>query len=135
MLEFDHLDQLVLTVTDIDRTCSFYTNVLGMRIEAFGNGRNALWFGKQKSNLHLAAHAFEPKANSPKPGPADLCFIVATPLEKAITHPALCKVQIEQGPVDRTSATRPITSIYLRDPGENPIELSTPKRTDERSPE
>jgi len=48
----DHLDHLVLTVEDIDTTCSFYVRVLGMREIVFGAGRRALVFGEQKINLH-----------------------------------------------------------------------------------
>jgi catechol 2,3-dioxygenase-like lactoylglutathione lyase family enzyme len=33
-------------------------------------------------------------------------------------------VEIEDGPVERTGATGPILSVYLRDPDQNLIELS-----------
>jgi len=36
------LDHLVLTVADIERTCAFYTQVLGMEVVTFGAGRTAL---------------------------------------------------------------------------------------------
>jgi len=29
-MKIDHLDHLVLTVADIESTCTFYTNILGM---------------------------------------------------------------------------------------------------------
>ncbi len=35
-----------------------------------------------------------------------------------------CSVEIDSGPVRRTSANGPIESIYIRDPDGNPIELS-----------
>lgn len=35
-----------------------------------------------------------------------------------------CGVVIEEGPVARTGAMGPITSIYFRDPDENLIEVS-----------
>ncbi|MDK9717138.1 MAG: VOC family protein [Trichlorobacter sp.] len=41
----DRIDHLVFTVADIEATCSFYQQVLGMRMEAFGAGRKALCFG------------------------------------------------------------------------------------------
>jgi catechol 2,3-dioxygenase-like lactoylglutathione lyase family enzyme len=56
------LDHLVLTVRDLDATVRFYRDGLGMRLETFGEGRNALHFGSQKINLHLAGREFEPKA-------------------------------------------------------------------------
>jgi len=125
-MHIDHLDHLVLTVADLDVTVDFYTRVLGMQEVTFGEGRKALSFGVQKINLHQAGREFEPKAERPTPGSADLCFIVATPLEEVIAHLAAQGVAILEGPVRRTGATQPIRSVYVRDPDFNLIELSNP---------
>ena len=125
-MHIDHLDHLVLTVADLDVTTDFYTRVLGMQPVTFGEGRKALAFGRQKINLHQAGREFEPKAERPTPGSADLCFIVATPLEAVIAHLEQQGVAILEGPVQRTGATGPIRSVYLRDPDLNLIELSNP---------
>jgi catechol 2,3-dioxygenase-like lactoylglutathione lyase family enzyme len=69
------LDQLVLTVCDLGATVAFYER-LGMRHVEFAPGRHALASGSQKLNLHGAGHEFEPKAEVPTPGSADLCFLV-----------------------------------------------------------
>lgn len=118
------LDHLVLTVKDIERSIAFYTTVLGMRKEEFGQGRIALKFGDQKINLHQLHKELEPKAYTPLPGSADLCFITTTPLEEAIAHVQNCEVDIIQGPVERTGATGPILSFYFRDPDQNLIEIA-----------
>ncbi len=123
-MQIDHLDHLVLTVADVDATLDFYTRVLGMQLVTFGEGRKALAFGNQKINLHQAGREFEPKAERPTPGSADLCFIVATPLYEVIAHLEAHRVAIVEGPVKRTGATGPIRSVYLRDPDLNLIELS-----------
>ena len=120
----DHLDHLVLTVKDIDMTCNFYADVLGIEITTFAGNRKALKFGSQKINLHQAGHEFEPKAASPTPGSADLCFISNQPLEKFITHLHDQKVDIEAGPIQRTGATQTILSVYIRDPDGNLLEIS-----------
>lgn len=125
MIVVDRLDHLVLTVADIGSTVAFYTRALGMRVETFGAGRTALKFGAQKINLHEAGREFEPKAARPAPGSADLCFVVATPLDEAAAHLAKLGIAIVEGPVARTGATGPIRSIYVRDPDGNLIELST----------
>lgn len=125
-MNIDHLDHLVLTVADLDVTVDFYTRMLGMREVTFGEGRKALSFGAQKINLHQAGKEFEPKAERPTPGSADLCFIVATPLEEVIAHLAAQGVTLLEGPVRRTGATGPILSVYVRDPDFNLIELSNP---------
>lgn len=125
-MQISHLDHLVLTVADLDATVDFYTRVLGMRPVRFGEGRKALAFGNQKINLHQTGREFEPKAERPTSGSADLCFIVATPLDEAIAHLKAQGVSIIEGPVQRTGATGPIRSVYLRDPDLNLIELSNP---------
>jgi len=125
-MQISHLDHLVLTVADLEVTTDFYCRVLGMQVVTFGEGRKALAFGGQKINLHLAGREFEPKAELPMPGSADLCFIVATPLEEVIAHLGRQGVVILEGPVRRTGATGPIRSVYLRDPDLNLIELSNP---------
>lgn len=122
----DRLDHFVLTVADIEATCAFYQRVLGMEVRSFGPlGRKALHFGRQKINLHQRGKEFEPKAAHPTPGSADLCFIASGPLDAVIAHLKASDVPIEEGPVDRTGATGPLRSVYIRDPDQNLIEIST----------
>ncbi len=123
-MKISHLDHYVLTVRDIDKTVDFYQDTLGMQKELFGNGRVALKFGNQKINLHTFGTETEPKAGQVQPGSADLCFILSTPLDEAIQHLNLCGVEIIDGPVRRTGAMGPITSVYFRDPDRNLIEIS-----------
>ena len=120
----DRLDHLVLTVADVDVTVDFYQRVLGMEPVSFKGGRRALAFGNSKINLHQAGHEFEPKAEHPGPGTADLCFIVDEPIDRIQAELIAHGVDIEEGPVERTGATGPILSVYLRDPDRNLIELS-----------
>jgi catechol 2,3-dioxygenase-like lactoylglutathione lyase family enzyme len=123
-MNIDSLDHLVLTVADIDRTCAFYAKVLGMQVATFGNGRKALSFGTQKINLHQHGNEFEPKAQAPTPGSADLCFITTVPLTDVIAHLAACGVQVIAGPVERTGARGSMVSVYFRDPDMNLLEVS-----------
>jgi catechol 2,3-dioxygenase-like lactoylglutathione lyase family enzyme len=122
--QIDHLDHLVLTVKDVDASCRFYEKVLGMKVVTFGAGRKALSFGHQKINLHASGKEFEPKAAHPTPGSADLCFITRQPLDVVMQHLAAAGVALLEGPVQRTGATGPIVSVYLRDPDQNLIEIS-----------
>ncbi|RFU43458.1 VOC family protein [Actinomadura logoneensis] len=123
-MRIDRLDHLVLTVADIQVTVDFYTRVLGMEAVTFGAGRTALAFGNSKINLHEAGREFEPKAHRPTPGSADLCLISGDSLEQVIADFAAHGVTIEEGPVERTGATGPIRSVYVRDPDRNLIEVS-----------
>ena len=123
-MRVERLDHLVLTVADIDASCTFYQRVLGMQVVTFGQGRKALAFGQQKINLHLHGHEFEPKAHRPVPGSADLCLITATPLSGVLAHLAAEQVEVLEGPVARTGALGRIMSVYFRDPDRNLIEVA-----------
>src|SRR5215212_1714213 len=98
--------------------------VLGMEAVVFGEGRYALAFGAQKINLHEAGREFEPKAAVPIPGSADLCFLTNTPMAEVVEHLGANGVEILEGPVRRTGATEPLSSVYCRDPDQNLIEVS-----------
>jgi catechol 2,3-dioxygenase-like lactoylglutathione lyase family enzyme len=123
------IDHLVLTVQNIATTCAFYETVLGMQVDEFfvadGTTRSAVKFGVQKINLHQAGAEFDPKSARPTPGSADLCFLSENTLDNWIAHLDRKGVKIEEGPVHRTGATFAILSIYIRDPDQNLIEIST----------
>ena len=121
----DSLDHIVLTVRDISAAVSFYVGVLGMTEILFGD-RTAVGFGSQKINLHQAGAEIAPHATAPAPGSSDLCFLSSVPLDHWVSHLAKQGVPIELGPVPRTGALGSITSIYLRDPDGNLIEISNP---------
>src|SRR5881296_3843652 len=118
------LDHLVLTVADIERSCAFYTRVLGMEIVTFGKGRTALRFGQQKINLHPADNIPGLVADKPTPGSGDLYFITKVPLAEVSAHLEECGVPIVAGPGPRAvrsarssrciSATRTRTSSRSR---------------------
>jgi catechol 2,3-dioxygenase-like lactoylglutathione lyase family enzyme len=120
------IDHVVLTVADMERTIAFYTRVLGMRLEIFGEGRKALRFGDQKFNLQDGRDRTDivGVARVPTPGSVDLCLLAAVPLDRVITHLKKENVPIEIGPVARTGARFPIRSVYIRDPDGNLIEIS-----------
>jgi catechol 2,3-dioxygenase-like lactoylglutathione lyase family enzyme len=119
-----HLDHLVLTTTDLQACKDFYVRVMSMRLETFGEGRIAFRFGQQKINVHVRGHEFEPKAHLPVPGSLDLCFIATVSLDQVIQHLKVQQWPIVEGPVQRTGATGPIRSVYVRDPDLNLIEIS-----------
>ena len=123
-MRIESLDHLVLTVASIEATCDFYTRALGMDVVTFAGGRTALTFGRQKINLHLAGHEFEPKADRPTPGSGDLCFLTGTPIDDVAAHLKTLDIEIIEGPVPRTGATGELRSVYFRDPDGNLIEVS-----------
>lgn len=123
-METSHLDHLVLTVRDVKRTVEFYEQALGMKKIIFSGDRVAMSFGNQKINLHECGNEFEPKAFEPKPGSADLCFIIQTPINEAKDYFESLGLEIIEGPVSRAGAIGPMTSLYVRDPDKNLIEVA-----------
>lgn len=123
-MQIKAIDHFVLTVASIDATCTFYSEVLGMQVLEFAGGRKALSFGTQKINLHQRGKEFEPKAQAPTAGSADFCLITDVPLEDVATQLKALNIEIEEGIVDRTGATGPIRSVYIRDPDMNLVEIS-----------
>ncbi|WP_421240939.1 VOC family protein [Aeromonas enteropelogenes] len=116
-----HIDHLVLTVSDIERSVAFYSTVLNMEAVTFGEGRRALRFGNQKINLQLLGQ--EPR-NRVQVGSGDLCLITRWPLDQVLAQLASQGVEVVEGPVIKSGACGPIESVYLLDPDRNLIEIS-----------
>lgn len=123
-MTFIGIDHVVLTVKSIDQSLQFYCSVLGMREITFGKGRKAILCGNQKINLHEIGKEFEPKAFHPLPGSMDICFITDEPLEEMMDQLNVHKIEIIEGPVEKTGAKGKLLSIYIRDPDQNLIEIS-----------
>ncbi len=123
-MQIQSIDHIVLTVADIEKTIWFYTKVLDFKVETFGNNRKALKFVNQKINLHQKGFEFEPKADSPTSGSADLCFIAKTDITTVMTELKEKEIEVVEGIVERTGAMGKIKSIYIRDPDKNLIEIS-----------
>ena len=120
------LDHLVLTTRDAEKCIDFYTRVLGMKLESFGQGRRALRFGEQKINLHDSSTVTDGYAAYPTPGSLDLCFLADRPLDEVIAQLRAAGIPIELGPIERTGACFALRSVYVRDPDRNLIEISEP---------
>ena len=122
-MKIERLDHLNLTVADIAKTCDFYTKVLGMEVVSWGEGRAALRFGQQKINLDPASDAR--MHGGEKRMPAQLCFVTDAPLGDITAHLEKCGVPIAMGPGPRSGAIGTIQSVYITDPDQNSVEIST----------
>jgi catechol 2,3-dioxygenase-like lactoylglutathione lyase family enzyme len=120
------LDHLVLTVDDVDEAVAWYVRVLGMEAETFGAGRRAVRFGDAKLNLHATGAEHPPTAQAVAPGTADFCLLTDTPLDDVLRHLSEQGVEVIEGPVERTGATGPLRSVYVRDPDGNLVEIANP---------
>ena len=124
-----NIDHVVITVSDINKSIDFYSNILGMELLEFLSStdnvkRKSLKFGKQKINLHEASKPFKPHAINPIPGSMDICFLSEINVDDWIKIFNKFNIKIEDGPVKKTGANGPIRSIYVRDPDKNLIEIS-----------
>ena len=121
-MKIERIDHLNLTVADIDRSVDFYRRVLGMKTEAMGEGRAALYFGQQKIHLDAAGGAMS--MSGEKRMPAHICFITEAPMAEVTAHLETCGVPVRmQGP--RAGAIGTIQSVYIDDPDQNSIEISS----------
>ena len=120
------VDHIVLATNDLERCLDFYTRVLGMTLERYGEGRIALKFGPHKFNVHPPGFVASIRARVPTPGSLDLCFLAERPIEDVVAKLESCGEPIEEGPVVRSGARGPIRSVYVRDPDGNLVEISRP---------
>jgi catechol 2,3-dioxygenase-like lactoylglutathione lyase family enzyme len=119
------IDHVVLTVEDMDRTCAFY-ETLDAEVVTFGDDRKAVRFGDQKINLHPVDHRVaEYVAGTPTPGSGDFCILTETPIEDVIDHLDAHGIDIVTGPVERAGTVGTLTSVYVRDPDDNLVEIGT----------
>ena len=116
-----HIDHIVLTVADIERSVAFYVRVLRMQAVSFGNGRRALQFGQQKINLQTLG--MEPR-NHAAVGAGDVCLITDWPTARVLARLAAEGVPVLEGPVMKSGAQGPIESVYFNDPDGHLIEVS-----------
>ncbi|MGI3168116.1 VOC family protein [Pseudooceanicola sp. C21-150M6] len=115
------IDHLVLTVRDPEAAAAFYARTLGLEIIRFGDNRLALQVGQQKINLQRLG---QETRNHAAIGCGDLCLLTALTPEEIIAHLTHQGIPITEGPVQKTGAMGPFTSVYFNDPDGNLIELS-----------
>lgn len=122
-MDFTGIDHLVITVEDVETTCAFYER-LGAEVETFGDDRRALRFGEQKINVHPRENDIDLVADEPTVGGGDFCLLTETPIEDVEKRLRELGIEILEGPVSRTGAVGRLTSVYLRDPDENLVEIA-----------
>ena len=123
-MRVQNIDHVVITTNDLAACLHFYADILGLEhIER--NGRHELWLAGQKFNIHQRPAEFLPAAARPTPGSMDICLVVVGPLAAVQAELAAKGVLPEAGPLARQGALGPMTSLYLRDPDGNLVELAS----------
>ncbi len=115
------IDHLVLTVRDPEASLAFYGRALGLQPIRFGAGRLALRVGDQKINLQTLGQEVR---NHACIGSGDICLLTEAPLADVVARLAAEGIAIVEGPVPKSGARGPFTSVYFNDPDGNLIEIS-----------
>ena len=115
------IDHVVLTVRDPEAASVFYGQALGLLTLRFGEGRLALQVGAQKINLQSLGQETRNHAGI---GAGDLCLLTERPLDEIRQKLEAAGIAIVEGPVAKSGARGPITSIYFTDPDGNLIEVA-----------
>jgi catechol 2,3-dioxygenase-like lactoylglutathione lyase family enzyme len=119
---FDHC---VIHVSDRARSNAFYRDVLGAELIGDPDGVAMYRFGASQLNVHgPGLENPHPLAGIPvEPGGSDLCFVWRGSIADAAEHVNRHGIEVELGPVPRTGAGGPGTSIYFRDPDGSLLEF------------
>ncbi|MBM4266772.1 MAG: hypothetical protein FJ144_09190 [Deltaproteobacteria bacterium] len=131
-MPIEGLDHVAITVSDPERTASFYADVLGAEVlylDLWREGKLpvfSLQVGQSRINVHPAAAPASPHATTPLPGSQDLCFRWTGSIGDARQRLESHGVAIELGPEPRPASNgRWGESLYFRDPDGNLLELLT----------
>jgi catechol 2,3-dioxygenase-like lactoylglutathione lyase family enzyme len=113
----------VVHVSDWERSNAFYRDIIGVELIAKKGGW-AYRFANAQLNLHGPGVEANPLARIPVPlGGSDLCFEWVGPIDEALEHLKMHRVEIELGPVQRSGARGAGISIYFRDPDGSLLEF------------
>jgi len=115
------IDHIVLTVRDVEATVAFFDAALGLKAQTFAGTRRALIVGSQKINLQLLG---QETRNHAVIGSGDVCLITDHDLQDVIERVEAAGGMIIEGPVPKSGAQGPITSVYFNDLDGNLIEVS-----------
>jgi len=127
-MKIKRIDHFVITTTSPEKCVGFYS-MLGFKPKVDGN-RIELFALDFKINVHVIGKELFPHAQNVTPGSADLCFEVEGSLDEVISEITAAGLSIEHEPSIRTGTFGKMTSVYLRDPDGNLIELSQYSETE-----
>jgi catechol 2,3-dioxygenase-like lactoylglutathione lyase family enzyme len=107
-------------VANVEATCQFYARTLGIKSFTDRYDNVELRFSNQSILLHGDDHLYYPRAHSPKPGSADVCFRTTASILDVAHHLEKENVLILQEPEELTSA---IGLVHFYDPDGNLVEV------------
>ena len=131
-LKVQALDHLVVQVSDLEVSASWYERVLGMTREdappAPGKPpRTAMRFGRHKINLRPIGMTKKDwfTADHEAAGSEGLCFLTDATPDEVVQHLRAEHVAIVTGPAPRQGALGTLISVYCRDPDSALFEIAS----------
>jgi catechol 2,3-dioxygenase-like lactoylglutathione lyase family enzyme len=124
-MEILGLDHIVLCVTNVQRSVSFYSSLLGMQAREERPGKWSMHFGSNKISLQDVGSA-PSIAQGTVPGSGNFCVLTPEPVERCANELRAKGIEIVAGPGEREGATGKLLSVYFRDPDGNLVEVSNP---------
>lgn len=123
------IDHVAMTVSDLERSCSFYADLFGAtngaRYEVEGNLLvQQMHVGSALLSIHQEGNGIDLAASAPTPGSTDICLRWEGDIQQVIALLSQQGIAMIEGPVDRRFADGARSqSVYVRDPDGNLIEL------------
>jgi catechol 2,3-dioxygenase-like lactoylglutathione lyase family enzyme len=119
----DRFDHIVLTVRSLEATLSFYERVLGICARDPPRRAGVVQVRPPKNQSPRERSDFRAQSGAPGAGAADFCLITHRSMDETIAHLNDCGVTSALGPLARVGAQGPMTSVYIRDPDANLVEI------------
>jgi catechol 2,3-dioxygenase len=114
------LGMVSLTVSDLDRSRTFYERVIGLRASERDDGTLALGVADQPALIELRGDSAAPRLNRRATGLYHLAILVPTRQDLAF---ALARLAVARWPLDGASDHLVSEALYLSDPDGNGIEI------------
>jgi catechol 2,3-dioxygenase len=109
-----------LTVSDLDRSRTFYERAIGLRATELDDGALALGVAGESPLVKLRGDSSAPRLNRRAPGLYHLAILMPTRLDLAF---ALARLAEMRWPLDGASDHMVSEALYLSDPDGNGIEI------------
>jgi catechol 2,3-dioxygenase len=109
-----------LTVSDLDRSRTFYERAIGLRATERDDGALALGVADAPALIELRGDSAAPRLNRRAPGLYHLAILVPTRRDLAF---ALARLVVARWPMDGASDHLVSEALYLSDPDGNGIEI------------
>lgn len=125
-MKMRRIDHVVLPVADLNVARRFYHEVFDMPVldQQSTDDVVTLRCGHQLIRLEKVDRDSDLVATKLVPGAADLCLVAGDDMDAIVHHLRSYFVDLVAGPVAKNGAEGPMTSVYLRDPDQNLIEIA-----------